>query len=119
MIKLSPAAARQINATLEDEVEELSLRVAARLADDGSVEYALGLDLPREGDFTLEEKGVPLLIGPSSRALLSNTRIDYVEYEPGDFRFIFVVEPPDPASAGPSAQESCGSGGCARCSSSS
>jgi len=58
-----------------------------------------------------------LLIGPSSQALLSNTQIDYVEYEPGDFRFIFFAESPIPASAATSTQGGCGSGGCGRCNS--
>ncbi len=116
MISLTPAAARQINGTLEDEVEVLSLRVAARVGADGSIEYALGLDHPREGDLTLDDKGVPLLVGPASQPLLENTQIDFVEYEPGDFRFIFIApeaaaEPPGTAAPG-----SCGSAGCSRCS---
>jgi iron-sulfur cluster assembly protein len=115
MISLTPAAARQINGALEDEAEELSLRVAARLGEDGAIEYALGLDEAREGDIALDEKGVPLLIGASSQALLANTQIDFVEYEPGDFRFIFIAAQSDTAAAPAPPSGGCGSGGCSRC----
>ena len=104
MMTLTVAAARQINAAAEaNEVDELGLRVAARRLPDGTVDYAMGFDEPREGDLVLDEKGVRLLIGSPSQPLLQGTRIDYVEYEPGDFRFIFIppgspeADPTDPA----------------------
>jgi len=115
MITLTPAAARQFNAALEDETEELALRVAARISSDGSIEYALGLDEAREGDLAMDEKGVPLLIGASSQALLVDTEIDFVEYEPGDFRFIFIASAAAPLPAALPASGACGSGGCSRC----
>ncbi len=110
MISLTPAAARQINDSLEDEPEALALRVAARRAPDGSIEYALGLDLARAGDLALDEKGVPLLIGADSQPLLDGTQIDFVEYEPGDFRFIFI-----PAATGAAGAAQAGCGGAGRC----
>jgi len=97
MMTLTVAAARQINAAAEDSAAgELGLRVAARRMPDGTLDYAMGFDEQREGDLVLDEKGVRLLIGTPSRELLAGTQIDYVEYEPGDFRFIFVP----PASTG-------------------
>ncbi len=121
MIHLTPAAARQMHAALEESAGEvLGLRVAARLGADGAPEYGMGLDEPRQGDLELTEKGVPLLIGEASRQLLHNIRIDYVEYEPGDFRFLFIAQdacaaPGDEASQGNrrSKAGTCGScGGC-------
>ncbi len=100
MMTLTPAAARQINAAAEaNETDELGLRVAARRLPDGTIDYAMGFDEPREGDLVLDEKGVRLLIGSPSQPLLQGTRIDYVEYEPGDFRFIFI--PPGSPEADP------------------
>jgi iron-sulfur cluster assembly protein len=92
VIRLTPQAARQLQISLEENADDaLALRVAARRCSDGALEYAMGLDEPREGDLQLEEKGVPLLIGVASRDLLANTQIDFVEYEPGEFRFIFIA----------------------------
>jgi len=92
MITLSIAAARQINEQVETSGpgDELALRIAARLLDDGTIDYAMGFDEQREGDLAFDEKGVRLLVGRPSRELLEGTLIDFVEYEPGDFRFIFV-----------------------------
>ena len=104
MMTLTVAAARQVHAAADAaDADELGLRVAARQLPDGTVEYAMGFDEPREGDVVLDEKGVRLLIGEPSQPLLQGTRIDYVEYEPGDFRFIFIppgspeADPTDPA----------------------
>jgi len=112
MICLTPAAARQINRVLEDAADDdLALRVAARRMPDGGIDYALGLDEPRDGDLEMQEKGVPVLVGAASRDLLQNTQIDYVEFEPGDLRFIFIAQPADGAPA-QDRSGTCGSGAC-------
>jgi iron-sulfur cluster assembly protein len=113
MITLTPAAARQVHLVLEQSADEdLCLRVAARSACDGSVEYAIGLDEPREGDLSQDEKGVTVLVGPASRDLVGGTQIDFVEYEPGDFRFIFIPAQPVPGAA---AARTAPGGGCSGC----
>lgn len=125
MIELTQAAARQIQLAAgrhlgdheddEDERErdgEIALRIAAWPAPDGSVEYGMGFDEAREGDLALRVEGVDLLIGAPSRAFLVGTVLDYVEYEPGDFRFIFIPPAPEALPAG----ASCSSGGCGGCS---
>jgi iron-sulfur cluster assembly protein len=103
MMTLTVAAARQIHAAGEDGAAgDLGLRVAARRMADGTIDYAMGFDEQREGDLVLDEKGVRLLIGKPSVELLEGTQIDYVEYQPGDFRFIFVPpESREPAAAQP------------------
>jgi iron-sulfur cluster assembly protein len=111
MITLTPSAARQILAAPRPGgTEELALRVAARLAPDGSVQYALGFDEQREGDLAIEEQGIQVLIGAPSQALLRGVTLDFVEYEPGDFRFIFVPAetPSSPAGGGCGSGCSCG-----------
>lgn len=113
MITLTPAAARQIQDAQDQEGnEELALRIAARRGADGEVEYAMGLDEEREEDYAFVEKGVNLLVGAPSKELLEGVVLDFVEYEPGDFRFIFI--PPE-AEQGDAPAPSCGSGGCSRC----
>jgi iron-sulfur cluster assembly protein len=91
MITLSASAVRQIlAATQASDAQEQALRVAARRMPDGSLEYGLGFDEPREGDLTLEQDGVRLLVGAPSQPLLDGTTIDFAEYEPGAWGFLFV-----------------------------
>lgn len=120
MIEITQAAARQILTAPrqragdggEGGADELALRIAAWPVPDGSVEYGMGFDEEREGDLALCVEGVDLLIGAPSRVFLIGTVLDYVEYAPGDFRFIFI--PPTPEQR-PAARSSCGGGGCSGC----
>jgi iron-sulfur cluster assembly protein len=77
---------------------------------DGSIQYGMGFDEPGEGEQpSLQADGVTVLIAGSSRALLQDTQLDFVELSPGEFNFIFVPGTPAPqAGCG-----SCSSGGCA------
>jgi iron-sulfur cluster assembly protein len=110
MFTLTSTAARQIRAAAQaSQAGDLALRVAARLGDDGSLQYGMGFDDVVEGDATLELEGVAVVIAPSSLELLEGSALDFVEYEPGDFRFIFI--PPAPADGTPSGAGGCG-GGC-------
>lgn len=113
MMSLTPAAARQIQEAAEQGRHEgLSLRIAAHQGSDGEIEYGMGFDEEREEDVAFIEKGVNLLVGEASQALLDGTTLDFVEYQPGDFRFIFI--PPQSESEAPP-PSSCGGGGCSRC----
>lgn len=116
MITLTPAAARQLHAAIEDadaEAEGLALRVAARLAEDGALEFGLGFDERREGDFAFDDKGIPMLVGAPSRELLSGTVLDFVEIESGDQRFVLrAADDMPPPTAG---EAGCSSGGCSKC----
>ena len=113
MITISPAAAEQILASAQQgSFEGLGLRVAAKRAQDGSMQYGMGFDDEHDGDEVLLSEGVRLLVAPHSVTLLDGTAIDYVEMEPGQFHFIFQ-NPNDTGACPPSACGGCGnSGGC-------
>ena len=78
------------------------LRLAARLDDKGVIEYGMGFDDAAEGDAQFESAGVRLLVSPGSVELLTGATLDYVELNPGDWRFIFV-NPNDPSHKAPKA----------------
>lgn len=118
MLTVTEAAVEQIRtAALQGRAVGMALRVAARLADDGSIEYGMGFDDTHEDDLPIELDGLTVVVAATSRPLLQGTTLDWVELEPGERRFIFVP----PASAGPAdaaeaaAPGGCGSGGCSRC----
>lgn len=112
MLTLTPAAAHQIQSAIPPEAsfEGLSLRIAARRANDGSIEYAMGMDSERDTDKTVIVEGVSLLINEHSADLLQGVTVDFVE-ENGQPLFVFM----NPNDAGPS---SGGGGGCGSSSSS-
>lgn len=97
MITLTPAAAEQIKASArQGHMEGMPLRLAVTRQDDGSLHYAMGFDdVPSDDDSRLYSEGIEIVVAPSSRPLLEGTAIDYVELEPGQFRFIFI-NPNDP-----------------------
>lgn len=121
MLTLTPAAAHQIQSAIPPEasVEGLALRIAARRAMDGSIEYAMGMDNERENDKTVVVEGVTLLVNEHSADLLQGVTVDFVE-ENGQPLFVFM-NPNDlgPISGGGGCGSSsggggggCGSGGC-------
>ncbi|MGE5471977.1 MAG: HesB/IscA family protein [Bacteroidota bacterium] len=107
MITITPTAAAQIlDAATRPELAGLALRIAAKRDAAGDIEYGMGFDELRENDAELQAAGVQLIVGAASRDLLTGTTLDFVEYLPGEFRFIFVP----PAASG------CSSGACSACS---
>jgi len=111
MITVTPSAAQQIRiAASQSESDELGLRIAARRDADGSVSYVMGFDEARDDDLVVPTEGVALVVSPAHRDLLDGMTIDYVEFEAGDFRFIFI-NPNDTADA-PVEPNGCGTGGC-------
>lgn len=112
MITITPTAAEQIiNAAKQSGADNLGLRIAARVEHDGSISYGMGFDDEHEQDMGFVSEGVKVLISPDSQPMLTGTVIDFVEYQPGDFRFIFM-NPNDRGSCAPS---SGGGGGCGGC----
>ena len=113
MLTLTPAAVHQIQSAIPPEasVEGLALRIAARRAFDGSIEYAMGMDNERENDKSLIVDGITLLINEHSADLLAGVTVDFVE-ENGQPLFVFM----NPNDTGPMAGGGCGSssssGGC-------
>lgn len=119
MLTLTPAAAHQIQSAIPPEAsfEGLSLRIAARRAMDGSIEYAMGMDNERENDKTVVIEGISLLINEHSAELLVGVTVDFVE-ENGQPLFVFM-NPNDPGpmmgggcGSSSSSGGGCGSGGC-------
>jgi iron-sulfur cluster assembly protein len=76
------------------------LRLAARLDDKGVIEYGMGFDESAEGDEKVVSNGVTLLVSPGSIELLTGATLDYVEINPGEWRFIFA-NPNDPSHKAP------------------
>ncbi len=120
MFNVTPSAAQEIlAAAARSDAAGMALRVAARQVADGSIEYGMGFDEPREDDEPAAFDGLTVLVGSPSRPLLQDTVLDYVEVEPGHFDFVFI--PPAEAQAGarasaaPKASGGCGSGVCGSC----
>ena len=115
MITVTPSAAQQIRvAATQSDSDEMGLRIAARRAADGTIDYAMGFDEARGDDLVLNSEGIALVVSPRERELLDGMTLDYVELEAGDFRFIFInPNEPGPRPAGGAA--GCGGGGGCGC----
>lgn len=106
MITLTPRAVEQIRKSAhEGGMDGLALRLAVKEAPDGSFEYGMGFDEAKEEDTVVETSGVEIVMSPQYGPQLQGTTIDFVEYEPGDFRFIFM-NPNDPNYEPPKEQDS-------------
>jgi iron-sulfur cluster assembly protein len=114
MFRLTPAAAQQIRSAAETQPDAATLRVAAKIDEEGELVYGMGFDEERENDLVVESEGITLLISPRSQELLDEASLDFVELRPGEFQFIFI-NPKEPAlcagRARPSGCGSCGSQG--------
>lgn len=97
MITLTPAAAAQVRKSAQaGRTGNLPLRLAVTQQPDGSLHYAMGFDdLGGQNDTKTTSEGVEIVIAPTSTAMLTGTTVDYVEMEPGEYRFIFL-NPNDP-----------------------
>lgn len=96
MFKLSKSAARQVrDSARSGDSEELALRIAATRKPDGAIEYQMGFDEVGVEDVLLNSRGVDVVFASAQKELLNGTVLDYVELEPGEFRFIFM-NPNDP-----------------------
>ena len=105
MITVTPQAVEQIAKSAQQAgAGGVCLRLAARLDDKGVLEYGMGFDDKADGDTQVADSGITLLIAPGSVELLSGATLDYVEINPGEWRFIFINpsdpshKPPKPAS---------------------
>ena len=101
MISVTPQAAEQIaRSAPRAGPGELCLRLAARLDDKGVIEYGMGFDDAADGDTRVAADGVTILVSPGSVELLTGATLDYVEINPGEWRFIFI-NPNDPSHKAP------------------
>jgi iron-sulfur cluster assembly protein len=119
MFSLTPAAAQQIQqAASASGATDLALRIAAKLDPDGSLQYGMGFDDPKDEDMRLDLAGIAVVIGGESQELLIDTVLDFVELTPGEFNFIFSEGAAsgcanEAAASGGCGSNGCGSGGCA------
>jgi iron-sulfur cluster assembly protein len=113
MFTLTSAAAQQIQQAANDSgAQEMALRVAARLEPDGSMQYGMGFDDPKDEDLKLDLDGISVVIGGESQELLNATVLDYVELTPGEFNFIFSELESSPCATEAPSSGGCGSGAC-------
>jgi iron-sulfur cluster assembly protein len=103
MITLTPAAAAKIReAARESGAEAPRIRIAAQRTPEGEFQYAFGFDDLgiQEGDFRFNSEGIDIVVSRDSMPLLDGATLDFVEMEPGEFRFIFL-NPNDPSYVPP------------------
>lgn len=101
MITISKAAAQQIKTSIEQtDAEGLSLRIAARRLEDGTLDYAMGFDNTDHNDSHSRSNGIDIVVAPTSTELLNDATLDYVEMDDGKFHFIFI-NPNDPSHVKP------------------
>ncbi|MHB1590819.1 MAG: HesB/IscA family protein [Sulfuricella sp.] len=114
MITVTTKAAEQIHqAATQSEAEGMFLRIAARRGMDGTIQYGVGFDEQSEEDVMVNSEGVTVILSPDNMDLLNGAVLDFVELDPGDFRFIFI-NPNDNggSSCGTSSGGGSGCGGC-------
>ncbi|MHB8347844.1 MAG: HesB/IscA family protein [Acidiferrobacterales bacterium] len=90
MINVTPQAASQVlKSSDEKDGAKIYLRIAARRDADGNLEYVMGFDEPGKDDHLVTSEGINVLISPDCAPMLVGATLDFVEINPGDFRFIF------------------------------
>lgn len=96
MIKVSEAAAKQVNISLEQMGGvEVPLRIAIKVQENGAFHYNMGFDSNvNEGDKTFDEKHITFVVDAVSLPLIGGMEIDYVEIE-GEMQIVFL-NPNDP-----------------------
>lgn len=115
MITVTAKAAEQIHqAATQSEAEGMFLRIAARRGIDGTIQYGMGFDEQSEGDMMVNSEGVTVIVSPEYMDLLNGAVLDFVELDPGDFRFIFI-NPNDDGGSSCSTSSGGGGGGCGGC----
>ena len=103
MISVTPQAAEQIAKSAQQAGAGACLRLAARLDDKGVLEYGMGFDDQADGDTQVVANGIAILVSRGSIELLTGATLDYVEINPGEWRFIFL-NPNDPSHKAPPAR---------------
>jgi iron-sulfur cluster assembly protein len=87
-------------AAKESDAIGLPLRIAAVRVPDGGLDYKMGFDDEgiKDGDSQDAAGSVTIIVAAEDHPILEGTRLDYVEIEQGDHRFIFD-NPNDPSHA--------------------
>ncbi len=119
MITLTPKATAQIRlAAKQSNLESMALRIAVRQVADGTFEYGMGFDQAGDDDVEIVFDGIRMLVYAAQEAFLLGLVIDYDEYLPGKYNFVFI-NPNSPAMGGNGDNGNegslCGDGGCSGC----
>ena len=101
VIEVTDAARIMVEmAAKESDAKDLPLRIAAVRTKDGGLDYKMGFDDEgiKDGDSQDAAGTVTIVVATEDQPILEGTRLDYVEIEQGDHRFIFD-NPNDPSHA--------------------
>lgn len=114
MISLTQAAVAEIRqAAAQNGADNMALRIAARINEEGMLEFGMGFDEERGNDAIIDSWGLTVLVNAQSAPLLQDVTLDFGEVSPGQMNFIFSkpgMEPPSGGGCGTGG--GCGSGGC-------
>jgi len=99
--KVTKAAGGELKKSMaHHDFDDMPLRIAARLGDEGAIEYQMGFDEAGPGDVMVTSSGIDVIIAEEHQALLHNAELDYVELDDGEQNFIFK-NPNDPTYVPP------------------
>ncbi|WP_260291316.1 HesB/IscA family protein [Sedimenticola hydrogenitrophicus] len=91
MFEITEAAAEQVrNAAEQGGTEGMALRMAARMKEDGSIDYLMGFDEAKAEDIRVVSNGIEVVMEPQYAPLLDETVMDYAQLDDGELRFIFL-----------------------------
>ena len=91
MFKITKDAAVQVCAAAEQGgTEGMVLRMAANMKQDGTIDYLMGFDEPKDDDVRIVTRDVEVVMEERYVPLLDEAVMDYVEMEEGEHRFIFL-----------------------------
>ncbi|MCW8943939.1 MAG: iron-sulfur cluster assembly accessory protein [Sedimenticola sp.] len=91
MFEITENAAEQVrNAAEQGGTEGMALRLAARMKEDGSIDYLMGFDEAKEEDIRLVSNGIEVVMEPQYATLLDEAVMDYAQLDDGELRFIFL-----------------------------
>ncbi len=77
-IILTEAAPQQILILAEEDADEgACLRFGVEEGGCSGHEYAMGFDLPQEGDIYIESRGIHIIVDPDSFAYLKGIEVDF------------------------------------------
>lgn len=81
MVALSPQAATAVrNAMIKTGKDDAGLRIMIESGGCAGYKYLIGLDAePRPDDAVIESYGVKVFVDPSSQAMVSGLKVDFVE----------------------------------------
>lgn len=104
MITITDSALEQIKKSAsEGDMVGMSLRIAAAKDKDGNIEYGMGFDNNKsDSDAVISIGPIDVIIGETSRELLTGATLDFVEIENEEMQFIFI-NPNDPNQTPPQA----------------